>query len=53
MFERFDSLVDNVEDLQRGIDSLNVSCEEFGMKRQNGGDACWENEGGSSWLSEW
>ena len=25
-------LMDNVEDLQRGIDSLNVACEEFGMK---------------------
>src|ERR1700744_505000 len=24
-------LMDNVEDLQRGIDSLNVPCEEFGM----------------------
>src|ERR1700755_1834470 len=25
-------LMDNIEDLQRGIDSLNVACEEFGMK---------------------
>ena len=24
-------LMDNVEDLQRGIDSLNVACEGFGM----------------------
>src|ERR1700753_1568650 len=25
-------LMEDVEDLQRGIDSLNVACEEFGMK---------------------
>ena len=25
-------LIDNVEDLQRGTDSLNDACEEFGMK---------------------
>ena len=24
-------LMDNLEDLHRGIDSLNVACEEFGM----------------------
>ena len=29
-------LIDNVEDLQRGTDSLNDACEEFGMKISEG-----------------
>ena len=36
--------MDDVEDLQRGIDSLNIACEEFGMKISVGKTKVWETK---------